>query len=70
MKIYIKKFQDGSKEIEVDGMDEIGHQICMGIRKGLFGVNAGDYEDISNALTNAAELIADSMSTIYEGEKE
>ncbi len=41
--------------------DDLGHEICMGIRMGLYGVHAGDGTSIANALTDAADTIASAL---------
>jgi hypothetical protein len=40
--------------------DDLGHEICMGIRKGLFGAHSGDNADITSSILEAAQIIADS----------
>jgi len=37
-------------------IDELAHAICMGIRKGLFGGDAKDYESILNINKKKYEL--------------
>lgn len=38
---------------------ELDHRICLGIRMGLFGKDAGDNESILNGLNNISDSIND-----------
>ncbi len=41
--------------------DDLAHEICMAIRKGLYGAHASDESNIEHALTNAADTIASAL---------
>ena len=57
MRILVHKTDDGDLEIDVNLDTELAHEICMGLRYGLFGSDASDgasidgtVEDIMRAL--------------------
>ena len=56
MEISIKKDGKEVGSITFD-MNELGHELCMGIRHGLYGVNADENADISDALYAISESI-------------
>ena len=71
MLVKIKKFTEGSAdenygEIEID-MNDLGHEICMGIRHGLFGASAEQNEDVSIALDtfNISDSIEKVAGALY-----
>lgn len=46
-------------KLELGQTDTTEHAICMGIRKGLFGADAGDGEDVRNlSVTLAGDITA------------
>ena len=55
--------------VDID-MHELGHEICMGIRMGLFGVDASNNEHIGEWLLDAARVIADAMPPTQDQAKE
>lgn len=48
-----------AKNLEVFSCDSLSHEICMGIRKGLFGSGATDTSSISQPLYGITEALED-----------
>lgn len=70
MKIKIYEYDKADELIEkgyIDfDMNEFGHELCMGIRHGLFGASASHSESINNGFME----IADSINNLAEAIRE
>ena len=52
--------------MDKETIEQLGHEICLGIRKALFGANCSDQEDIGNGLFAIAEAIEELAEAIKE----
>ena len=65
MLVVIRGLECGEVEVSID-LDELGHEICMGIRHGLCGADASPHEDPFNGVADAIRSLESEFSAIAE----
>ena len=67
MQITIHQDESNDYVIEIHDFSDLGHEICMGIRHGLFGGDAtdtdvlADGQAIKDGIVEAAQILAEAL---------